>query len=85
MLNFETNYFYNNKLRLNIAGYYYLMLDSKQFRDKYFHKLIISLKYLFYSFPNTLHYKDILKNHILPFWLIKSSRFIKQKIGLIPS
>ncbi|WP_435353964.1 glycosyltransferase family 2 protein [Emticicia sp. SJ17W-69] len=84
MINKETRYRYNRKLRENIASYYYLMLSAKQLRNSYFKKLIISFYYIFLTFPNTPQLKSVLKDHIIPLWAIKLSRILKRKLGLIP-
>jgi glycosyltransferase involved in cell wall biosynthesis len=84
MINYETRFRYYLKLRQNIASYYYLLLSSRQIKDEPFQRFRIGLHYLLLSLPDTTHFKTVLRDHITPYRILKFSRFIKQKIGLIP-
>jgi glycosyltransferase involved in cell wall biosynthesis len=83
-LNRETGFEFNQLFRKNIARYYRMMLDAKQYQDSYFRRLGIALKYLDLASPSSEIKSEILKNYIVPKWTLNVSRFIKKKLGLIP-
>jgi glycosyltransferase involved in cell wall biosynthesis len=77
-INKETHFKFNKKLKQNIAGYYYLMLSAKQLQNHYFLKLFIAIYYIFLTFPATNHLNELLKEYIIPFWIIKLYRVFKR-------
>ncbi len=83
-LNEDTNYKFNKILRRNIATYYFQLLNSKQYRGKYFNKIPIFVKYVFLTFPNIPHFGLILKEHFTPMWIRNISRSFKRILGIIP-
>jgi glycosyltransferase involved in cell wall biosynthesis len=83
-LNRETGYEFNQLFRKNIARYYRMMLDAKQYQASYFRRLGIALKYLDLASPSQETKQEIIKDYIVPKWTLDVSRFIKKKLGLIP-
>lgn len=65
----ELNYKFRTILNKNIARYYRMMLDSKQFTGKYFKQMPVAIKYLFLAKPNKDVKKEIIRDYILPKWL----------------
>ena len=65
----ELNYKFRTTLNKNIARYYRMMLDSKQFTGKYFKQMPVAIKYLFLAKPNKDVKKEIIRDYILPKWL----------------
>ena len=65
----ELNYKFRTILNKNIARYYRMMLDSKQFTGKYFKQMPVAIKYLFLAKPNKEVKKEIIRDYILPKWL----------------
>jgi glycosyltransferase involved in cell wall biosynthesis len=83
-LNRDTKYAYNDRFKKNLAGWYYLLLNAHQYKNRYFKKLGIALKYMQLMFPNLLNLKVILRDHLIPKFLLEFSRFVKKMLGVIP-
>lgn len=84
-LNRETGFKYNKRFKINLGGYVYLLLNSKEYKNSYLKKLPQSLKYIFLTFPKIPHLKLFLRDHLTPPFLLAISRFFKKLVGIIPS
>lgn len=82
-LNRDTEFKFNHLLKRNLGGWYYLLINSKQLKNKYFSRLGLSLKYIWLMFPKVTNLKLIVRDHILPRWLSNSIKWIKWKLSLI--
>jgi glycosyltransferase involved in cell wall biosynthesis len=82
-LNKDTNFNYNDKFKRNLGGWYYLLLNSKQYKNKYFKKISIALKYIQLMYPNIPKLKEVLRDHLMPNWLLKISRISRRMLGFI--
>lgn len=65
-INRELDYKYDKLLRKNIARYYKLMLEANQYRDSYFRRAGVALKYLYLGRPKPEVAKEIIQNYIVP-------------------
>jgi glycosyltransferase involved in cell wall biosynthesis len=74
-INQELNYQYNAPLRKNIARYFYKMLSAKQYRDTYWPKMNIALKYLTYGKPSAAQRTEVIRDHIIPPFVLKIYSF----------
>lgn len=79
----DTGYKFHEKFKRNLGGWYYLLLNSKQNREKYFTRLRISLKYFMLMYPNIPNKKLVIRDHITPNWILNLSRIIRKNLGLI--
>lgn len=71
----ELDYRFHKTLNRNIARYYRMMLDSKQYADKYFRKVFAAIQYLRLGQPPRAVSKEIIREYILPKWLSKTYSF----------
>ncbi|TDE18610.1 glycosyltransferase family 2 protein [Dyadobacter psychrotolerans] len=74
-INKHFNYKYDAKLRKNIATYYYKLLFAKQYKDSYFSKLKFALKYLDLAEPTGEKRKEIIRQFVVPPFLMKTYSF----------
>ncbi len=65
-INRELDYRYDAILRRNIARYYRMMLDAKQYQDSYFRRARIAFKYLYMAKPGWDKAKDVIRDYIVP-------------------
>ncbi|WP_020604023.1 glycosyltransferase family 2 protein [Spirosoma spitsbergense] len=65
-INQELNYRYDTVLRRNMARYYRMMLDAKQFEGSYFRRAQIAMKYLYMAKPGWRAAKDVIRKYIVP-------------------
>jgi glycosyltransferase involved in cell wall biosynthesis len=70
----ETNGVFHNRLKKNIARYYRMLLDSKQFQGKYWKQMPCALKYLNMASPSKQVTKDIIRDYVVPSFLLKIKR-----------
>jgi glycosyltransferase involved in cell wall biosynthesis len=82
-LNEDTGYKFNALFKRNLGGWYYLLLNSKQYRDQYFKKFGIAMRYLQLMYPDIPHRKEVFRDHLIPKWVMKVSRWIRWNLGLI--
>ncbi|OYU66426.1 MAG: glycosyl transferase family 2 [Cytophagaceae bacterium BCCC1] len=82
-LNKDTGYKFHDKFKRNLGGWYYLLLNSKQYRGLYFKKLGIATKYVSLMYPNIPHMKLVLRDHIIPTWVMEVTRKIRRALGMI--
>jgi hypothetical protein len=79
----DTGYKFHDKFKRNLGGWYYLLLNSKQYRGLYFKKLGIATKYVSLMYPNIPHLKLVLRDHIIPTWVMEVTRKIRRALGMI--
>jgi hypothetical protein len=65
-INRELDYKYDRVLRRNIARYYRMMLDSKQYKNRYFRRAFYALKYLHLRRDGWSDVKKIMRDYVLP-------------------
>lgn len=70
-INSELDYKYDKLLRKNIARYYKLMLDANQYRESYFRRASVALKYLYLGKPKPEVVKEVIQNYIVPAPIMK--------------
>jgi glycosyltransferase involved in cell wall biosynthesis len=82
-INRELDFKYDRVLRKNIARYYRLMLDAKQYEQSYFRRAFYALKYLYMAQPDGHVMKEIIRDYIVPAPFLKaysSIRFLPHKL-----
>lgn len=82
-LNQATGYKFNKIFKRNLGGWYYLLLYSKQYKSRYFSRLAIAFKYIWLMFPNIPDLKNVIRDHIIPEWMMNVSRWLRWNLGLI--
>ncbi|UHG91484.1 glycosyltransferase family 2 protein [Spirosoma oryzicola] len=65
-INRELDYRYDHLLRRNIARYYRMMLDSKQYKDTYFRRAKVAIQYLYLGKPEWDKAKKVIRDYIVP-------------------
>ncbi|GAA4407794.1 hypothetical protein GCM10023187_28860 [Nibrella viscosa] len=71
-INQELDYRFNRQLQRNIARYYKMMLRSRQYRNQYFSRLLLAVKYLYLARPDWQERKTVIYEDILPPGLSKA-------------
>lgn len=79
----DTGYKFHDKFKRNLGGWYYLLLNSKQYSGLYFKKLRIATKYISLMYPNIPHMKLVLRDHVIPEWIMEITRKIRRALGMI--
>jgi glycosyltransferase involved in cell wall biosynthesis len=79
----DTGYKFHDKFKRNLGGWYYLLLNARQYKDLYFKKLGIAAKYICLMYPKIPHLKLILRDHIIPEWMMEITRKIRRDLGMI--
>ena len=74
-INKETEYKYDALLRLNVARYYRMILDARQFSRSYFRRFALAIKYLRYRQPNPVETKEITRDYLMPKWTVRIYSF----------
>jgi len=74
-INQETNRRYNVSLRLNIARYYRMMLDSRQYSRSYFRRFALAIRYLRYRHPSAAEAREIIRDYLMPKWTMRLYSF----------
>ncbi|MBX2953723.1 MAG: glycosyltransferase [Leadbetterella sp.] len=82
-LNRDTGYQFNYLFKRNLGGWYYLLLNSRQLKDKYFKRLGVAYQYINLMYPDIPHLKEVIRDHIVPAWVMDASRWVRWKLGLI--
>jgi glycosyltransferase involved in cell wall biosynthesis len=85
MIDRETDYKFHGRLEKNIARYYKMLLDSKQFEGNSWKQFTYAIKYLKMAKPSAKITKEVFRDYILPKFLLNFSRNIKRVLGIIPS
>ena len=75
-INKHFDYKYNDRLRKNIATYYYKLLFAKQYTDNYWAKLKFATKYLSMAEPAGERKKEVIRDFIIPPFLLKAYSFV---------
>ncbi|WP_018618536.1 glycosyltransferase family 2 protein [Spirosoma luteum] len=65
-INRELDYRYDTVLRRNMARYYRMMLDARQYEGSYFRRARIAIKYLNMAKPGWPAAKDVIRKYIVP-------------------
>jgi uncharacterized protein (DUF2225 family) len=65
----ELDYKFHETLNKNIARYYLMMLDCKQFVGKYFKQMPTAIIYLRLAKPSREIRKEIIREYVFPKWL----------------
>jgi glycosyltransferase involved in cell wall biosynthesis len=71
-INKHFNYKYDAVLRKNIATYYYKLLFAKQYKDDYWSKVKFALKYLDMGKPQSERRKEVIRDFIIPPFVMKA-------------
>ena len=71
----ELDYRHHDLLRLNIARYYRMLLDAKQYQKSYFRRARLALKYLQLGQPPREISKEIIRDYVLPKWMMNVYSF----------
>lgn len=74
-INKETDHKYDRTLRRNIARYYRMLLDSRQYGKTYFRRAGLALYYLYLKNPESAEYREIFRDYVLPKWLVSTYSF----------
>jgi len=80
-INRELDFKYDRVLRKNIARYYRLMLDAKQYEQSYFRRAFYALKYVYMAQPSGRIVKDIFRDYVVP----SPIRKLYSSIRLLPN
>lgn len=67
-INQELNHRYNALLTKNIARYYRMMLDARQYEHRYARRAALALKYLTLAPSSKTVKKEIIRKYLLPKW-----------------
>lgn len=70
-INKELNFRYDTLLKQNMARYYYRMLESKQYQNKYWSRLPVAFRTISWMKPNPELRKEIIRDYIVPAPLMK--------------
>ncbi|GAB3687475.1 glycosyltransferase [Spirosoma flavus] len=65
-INRELEYRYDRVMKKNIARYYRMMMNSKQYRDSYLAKLRLTAKYYSLARPSWEDLKTVIYDHLTP-------------------
>ncbi len=71
----ELGYRYKNTLKRNIARYYRMLLDARQYQKSYFRRAGLALKYLNMGKPNQEITKEVIRDYVIPKWVMKIYSF----------
>jgi glycosyltransferase involved in cell wall biosynthesis len=74
-INQELGHQYDELLRVNIARYYRMLLDARQYQKSYFRKAGLALKYLQLGKPSKEITKEITRDYVLPKWAVQVYSF----------
>jgi glycosyltransferase involved in cell wall biosynthesis len=74
-INQETDYKYDRKLRRNIARYYRMLLDARQYNQSYFRRAGLALHYLYLKTPPATEVREVARDYVLPRWLVRTYSF----------
>ncbi len=79
----DTGYKFHDKFKRNLGGWYYLLLNSKQYNGLYLKKLGVAAKYISLMYPKIPHLKLVLRDHIIPKFVMEITRKIRRTLGMI--
>ena len=69
-INQELGYKFDKILKKNIARYYKMLLEARQYQQSYFKKMFVAIKYLRLAQPEPTVQREIIRDYILPKWLL---------------
>ena len=75
-INKQFNYKYNDRIEKNLAIYYYKLLFSKQYRDSYWAKMRFALKYISLAEPPAEKKREIIRDYVVPPFMLKAYSFL---------
>jgi glycosyltransferase involved in cell wall biosynthesis len=75
-INKEFNYKYDALLKKNIATYYYKLLFSKEYGNSYWPRAKYAMKYISLAEPSQQKRKEIIRDFVLPPFLLKTYSFV---------
>jgi glycosyltransferase involved in cell wall biosynthesis len=67
---------YHKTLKRNIARYYRMLLDARQYQKSYFRRAGLAIKYIAWGKPGFETAKDIIRDYVLPKWMMKFYSFV---------
>ncbi|MBP8156206.1 MAG: glycosyltransferase [Leadbetterella sp.] len=79
----DTGYKFHDKFKRNLGGWYYLLLNSKQYNGLYLKKLGVAAKYISLMYPKIPHLKLVLRDHLIPKFVMEITRKIRRTLGMI--
>ncbi|HEV7351160.1 glycosyltransferase family 2 protein [Telluribacter sp.] len=74
-INKETNYEFDRTLRRNIARYYRMLLDARQYSKTYFRRAGLALRYMYLKNPAPTELRELCRDYILPKWMVSTYSF----------
>jgi glycosyltransferase involved in cell wall biosynthesis len=77
----DTEYKYHDRFKRNLGGWYYLLINSQQYKNRYWSKLALSFKYIALMYPRIDNLKLIFRDHITPKWILNVKRSLRRLLG----
>lgn len=74
-INQELDFKYDATLKRNIARYYRMLLDARQYQKSYFQRAGLALKYLNLGKPKGEVRKEVIRDYITPQWMLSVYSF----------
>jgi glycosyltransferase involved in cell wall biosynthesis len=74
-INQETDRRYDIALQKNIARYYRMMLDARQYQNSYWRRALLALYYVYLKRPSAPEIRLLMRDYLLPKWLLKTYSF----------
>jgi len=74
-INKELDFQYDKTLKRNIARYYRMLLDARQYQKSHFRRAGIALKYIYLGKPDVETSKEVIRDYVLPKWMLKAYSF----------
>lgn len=74
-INKELGHTYDALLRRNIARYYRMLLDARQYQKSYFRRTGLALKYLYLGKPDKETTKETVRDYVIPKWMMQVYSF----------
>lgn len=71
----ESDYQFTHLARKNIARYYRMMLDARQYSKSYFRRAALAVKYLWMRKPDSAECRCIIREYIVPQWMLNIYSF----------
>jgi glycosyltransferase involved in cell wall biosynthesis len=81
-LNKATGFRFKRLFERNIARYYFMLLSSAQYENDYFRKLGPAIRYVQLTFPKVPHKKKLIRDHLVPRFVIRFYSGLKKALGL---
>jgi glycosyltransferase involved in cell wall biosynthesis len=74
-INHELNYRFDKILKRNIARYFKMMLEARQYQESYWRRAVIALRYIWWGKPEAETTKEIIRDYVIPKWLMNIYSF----------